>query len=122
MSPLIGFIVVLVLALAYMLMKRSGQISSKEAGEYLRNGAMLIDVRSMDEFESGHILQAYNMPLDRIDILVPSAVRDKNKVLLLHCSTGVRSGMAKKKLEDMGYKNVFNLGGYERASKIVMGR
>jgi phage shock protein E len=122
MSSWLGFIVVLVLALAYMLMKRSGQISSKEAAEYLRNGAMLIDVRSLDEFESGHILQAYNMPLDRIDVLVPSAVRDKNKVLLLHCSTGVRSGLAKKKLEDMGYKNVFNLGSYERAGKIVMGR
>jgi phage shock protein E len=122
MSSWVGFIIVLVLALAYMYMKRSGQISSKEAGEYLRNGAMLIDVRSMNEFESGHILQAYNMPLDRIDVLVPSAVRDKNKVLLLHCSTGVRSGMAKKKLEEMGYKNVFNLGGYERAGKIVMGR
>src|SRR5579885_3143586 len=109
MSPWIGFIVVLVLALAYMYMKRSGQISSKEAVEYLRNGAMLIDVRSAQEFESGHILQAYNMPLDRVDVLVPAAVKDKNKVLLLHCSTGVRSGVAKKKLEDMGYKNVFNI-------------
>jgi phage shock protein E len=88
--------------------------------EHLRNGAMLIDVRSVNEFESGHILQAYNMPLDRIDVLVPSAVRDKNKVLLLHCSTGTRSGMAKKKLEGMGYKNVFSLGSYERAGKIVM--
>ena len=105
-----------------MYMKRSGQISSKEAVEHLRNGAMLIDVRSADEFESGHILQAYNMPLDRIDLLVPSAVRDKSKVLLLHCSTGMRSGMAKKKLEGMGYKNVFNLGSYERAGKIVMER
>jgi len=122
MSSWVGFIIVLVLALAYMLMKRSGQISSKEAGEYLKNGAMLIDVRSVNEFESGHILQAYNMPLDRIDVLVPSAVKDKNKVLLLHCSTGVRSGMAKKKLEEMGYKNFFNLGSYERAGNIVMGR
>jgi len=122
MSSWVAFIVVLVLALAYMFMKRSGQISSKEAGEYLRNGAMLIDVRSVNEFDSGHILQAYNMPLDRVDVLVPSAVKDKNKVLLLHCSTGVRSGLAKKKLEEMGYKNVFNLGSYERAGKIVMGR
>jgi len=122
MSSWVAFIVVLVLALAYMLMKRSGQISSKEAGEYLKNGAMLIDVRSVNEFDSGHILQAYNIPLDRVDVLVPSAVKDKNKVLLLHCSTGVRSGLAKKKLEEMGYKNVFNLGSYERAGKIVMGR
>jgi len=122
MSSWVAFIVVMVLALAYMYMKRSGQISSKEAVEYLRNGAMLIDVRSVNEFDSGHILQAYNMPLDRVDVLVPSAVKDKNKVLLLHCSTGVRSGLAKKKLEEMGYKNVFNLGSYERAGKIVMGR
>jgi len=122
MSSWIVFIVVLLLTLAYMFIKRSGQISSEEAGEYLRSGAMVIDVRSASEFDSGHILQAYNMPLDRIDVLLPSAVRDKNKVLLLHCSTGVRSGLAKKKLEGLGYKNVFNLGGYERAGKIVMGR
>ena len=122
MSSSVGFLIVLVAALGYMYMKRSGQISSKEAIEYLREGAMLIDVRSASEFESGHILQAHNMPIDRIDVLVPSAVRDKNKVLLLHCSTGVRSGLAKKKLEELGYKNVFNLGSYERAGKIVMGR
>ncbi len=110
----------MVLALAYLYMKRSGQVSSKEAVEYLRNGAMLIDVRSAQEFESGHILQAYNMPLDRVDVLVPTAVKDKNKVLLLHCATGVRSGLAKKKLEEIGYKNVFNLGSYDRASQIVL--
>lgn len=120
MSPWIGFIVVMVLALAYLYMKRSGQISSKEAIEHLRNGAMVIDVRSAQEFESGHILQAYNMPLDRVDVLAPTAVKDKNKVLLLHCATGIRSGLAKKKLEEIGYKNVFNLGSYDRASKIVL--
>lgn len=83
---------------------------------------MVIDVRSQNEFDSGHIMQAHNMPLDRVDVLVPTAVRDKNKVLLLHCASGVRSGLAKKKLEALGYKNVFNLGSYERASKIVTGR
>lgn len=120
MSPWIGFIIVMVLALAYMYMKRSGQVSSKEAVEYLRNGAMLIDVRSAQEYESGHILQAYNMPLDRIDVLVPTAVKDRNKVLLLHCASGVRSGLAKRKLEGLGYRNVFNLGSYDRASQIVL--
>jgi rhodanese-related sulfurtransferase len=61
------------------------------------------------------------MPLDRVDILVPGAVKDKNKYLLLHCASGIRSRMAHKKLEDIGYKNVFNLGSYERAEKIVKG-
>jgi phage shock protein E len=118
----IPFAIVLVLAVAYIYMKRAGQISSKEAQEYLRNGAMVIDVRSMNEFESGHIIQAYNMPLDRIEMMISSAVRDKSKVLLLHCSTGVRSNLAKKRLEELGYKNVFNLGSYERAGKIVTRR
>lgn len=118
----IPFAVVLALAAGYMYVKRSGQIPSEEAREYLRKGAMVIDVRSMNEFESGHILQAYNMPLERIEMIAPSTIKDKNAVLLLHCSTGVRSRMAKKRLEDIGYKNVFNLGSYDRAGKIVMGQ
>lgn len=118
----IPFAVVLALAAGYMYVRRSGLISSKEATEYLRNGAMIIDVRSANEFESGHILQAYNMPLDRIEMVLPTTVKDKTRVLLLHCSTGVRSTLAKRKLDGLGYTNVFNLGSYERAGKIVTGR
>jgi phage shock protein E len=88
----------------------------------LRNGAVIIDVRNPNEFESGHLMQAQNLPLDRIEMLATSVIKDKNKPLLLHCSSGVRSSMAKKKLEDLGYKNVYNLGSYERAGKIITGR
>ena len=49
-------------------------------------------------------------------------VKDKNKVLLLHCTTGIRSNLAKKRLIALGYKNAFNLGSYDRAEKIVSGR
>ncbi len=115
----IPFLVVLVLAVGYMSMKRSGQISSKEAAEYLRNGAMVIDVRSAGEFDSGHIIHAQNIPLDRIEMMAVSVVRDRNKVLLLHCSSGARSNVAKKKLVQLGFKNVFNLGSYARAAKII---
>lgn len=80
---------------------------------------MVIDVRSVDEFESGHIIQASNIPLDRVEMMALSVIRDRNKVLLLHCSTGVRSNLAKKKLVDMGFRNAYNLGSYERARKIV---
>jgi len=113
------FLIVLVIAIAYIFFKRSGQIPQKEAAQYLKSGAMVIDVRSPGEFDSGHLLQAYNMPLDRIEVLVASTVRDKSKVLLLHCASGIRSSMAKKRLLDLGYKNVFNLGSYSRAEKIV---
>jgi phage shock protein E len=116
------FLVVLVLAIGYMAMKRSGQISPKEAADYLKNGALVIDVRSANEFDSGHIMQARNIPLDRLEMTAPSVLRNKNEVLLLHCSSGVRSRMAKKKLEELGYKSVFNLGSYDRAAKIVTSR
>lgn len=118
----IGFLVVLGLALGYMYVKRAGQVSSKDAEEYLKNGAIIVDVRNPSEYESGHLMRAQNMPLDRIEMLATSMVKDKNKPLLLHCSTGVRSSMAKKKLEALGYKNVFNLGSYDRAGKIITGR
>jgi phage shock protein E len=116
------FIVVLVLACAYAYFKRAGQIPEKEAVEYLKNGAMIIDVRSPIEFSKGHLMQAQNMPLDHIDVLIQSAVRDKNKVLLLHCTSGIRSNMAKKKLLDLGYRKSFNLGSYSRAEKLVSRR
>lgn len=105
-----------------MYMKRAGQVSSKDATEYLRKGAVIVDVRNPNEFEAGHLMRAQNMPLDRIEVLASSMVRDKNKPLLLHCSSGVRSAMAKKRLEALGYKNVFNLGSYDRAGKIITGR
>jgi len=46
-------------------------------------------------------------------------VPDKNQVLLLHCLSGTRSGIAKRQLKSMGYQNVFNLGSYGRAGKIL---
>lgn len=122
MTSLLTFSVILALAVGYMFLKRSGQVSSKEAAEYLKNGAMLIDVRSSNEFEAGHIMQAYNIPLDRIEVMAPSVVKQKNKILLLHCSTGMRSNAAKKKLQNLGYTQVFNVGSYERAEKLVVGR
>jgi phage shock protein E len=113
------FLALLVLAIAYIAMKRSGQISPKDATDYLKNGALVIDVRNANEFDSGHIMQASNIPLDRIEMTAMSVLKDKNKVLLLHCSSGVRSRLAKKKLEELGYKNVFNMGSYDRAAKII---
>jgi rhodanese-related sulfurtransferase len=42
--------------------------------------------------------------------------------VLLHCQSGMRSGLAMKKLKRLGYANVFNLGSYSRASHIVGAR
>jgi rhodanese-related sulfurtransferase len=49
-------------------------------------------------------------------------VKDKNQVLLLHCQSGMRSGVAKSRFKGLGYPNVFNLGSYARASHIVIAK
>ena len=114
-SILIAFAVLVVL----FLLRRMGQVSSKDALEHLRNGALVIDVRTPGEFNSGHLPGAINLPLDEIETSLPRRVKDKNQVLLLHCQSGMRSGVAKKKLKGMGYANAFNLGSYGQAAKIV---
>jgi phage shock protein E len=116
------FIVVVGIAILYIAYKNSGTIPKKDAIELLKEGALVIDVRTAQEFNSGHLSQAYNFPLDEVEDLVLRQVKDKSKVLLLHCQSGVRSKTAKERLERIGYKNVFNMGSYERAFKIVTGR
>jgi phage shock protein E len=101
------------------MMKKAAQISPKNAREHLKHGALVIDVRSPGEFNSGHLPAAINIPLDEIETALPRRVKDKNQVLLLHCASGMRSGMAKKKLNGMGYANAFNLGSYGRAESIL---
>ena len=100
-------------------MKRAGQISAKAALMHLKKGALVIDVRGPGEFNSGHLRTAINIPLDEIETVLPRRVKDKNHVLLLHCASGTRSGMARRKLKSMGYANAFNLGSYGRAESIL---
>jgi rhodanese-related sulfurtransferase len=111
-------IIAAIIAVIFM-MKKTGQISSKAALAYLKNGALVIDVRGPGEFSSGHLAKAFNIPVDEIEMALPKRVKDKSQVLLLHCASGMRSGMAKSKLKGMGYANVFNLGSYGRAKEII---
>ena len=111
-------IIAAIVVIVFMI-KKTGQISAKDALEKLKSGALVIDVRSPGEFSSGHLAKAVNIPLDEIETAVPKRVKDKSQVLLLHCASGMRSGMAKSKLIGMGYTNAFNLGGYGRAESIL---
>ena len=106
---------------AVFALKRRSFVSPEVARQHLRQGALVIDVRSPGEFNSDHLPSAINLPLDEIETALPRRVTDKNQVLLLHCQSGMRSGVAKQKLKGMGYMNVFNLGSYGRASEIVSG-
>jgi rhodanese-related sulfurtransferase len=111
--------IVAALVVVVLLLKKSSEISPEEAHGYLQKGAMVIDVRNPGEFHSGHLAAAINIPLDEIESALPRLVVDHDRVLLLHCQSGVRSAMAKSKAKDIGYSNVFNLGSFARAKSIV---
>jgi phage shock protein E len=115
----IAIIVAAAIVAVFFMIKRAGQISPKDALEYLKKGAQVIDVRSPGEFSSGHLPNVINIPLGDIETTAPRRVKDKNQVLLLHCHSGMRSAAAMKKLKGMGYANSFNLGSYSRAQSIL---
>lgn len=102
-----------------LLLKKTGELSTNAALAYLQQGALVIDVRTPGEFNGGHLASAINIPLDEIATELPRRVPDKTQVLLLHCASGVRSGMAKSKLRRLGYTQAFNLGSYGRAEHLV---
>ncbi|MGB7549715.1 MAG: rhodanese-like domain-containing protein [Terracidiphilus sp.] len=115
----ITFIAVVI---AFFLVKMAGQISVSAARQHLRDGALVIDVRTATEFESRHLPKAINIPSSEIETYLPRRVTDKSRVLLLHCQSGMRSGVAKKTMRKLGYTNTFNLGSFNRAFKIVSSR
>jgi rhodanese-related sulfurtransferase len=106
----------------YLLYRRSGLVSVKDARDFLKNGALVIDVRTAGEFVAGHLPVAVNLPVSEIEASWSRRIRDKNQVLLLHCQSGARSGVARKKLIALGCPNAFNLGSYARAARIVGGK
>lgn len=118
-TALLLFAAVLVLL---VMVRRAGQISARSAREYLKNGALVIDVRTPGEYAAGHLPNVIHLPLDQIETTLPRRVPDKNTVLLLHCQSGIRSGMARRKLQALGYARAFNLGSLARAGQIVSGK
>ncbi len=103
----IVLIVGLVLVLKHLL---TGCASKGEIRAKLVEGALVVDVRTPDEFARGHYDGAINIPLgelsDQLDRLGP----DKNKPVVLYCHSGARSAAAKRTLERAGFTNVANAG------------
>ena len=74
------------------------------------NGAILIDVRTPQEYRDGHIPDSKIVPLQSLDAITHVTVQ-KETPLFVYCHSGARSRQAAGILERMGYSNVKNLGG-----------
>ena len=80
----------------------------KECGE--TRGAVLLDVRTPQEYQNGHIPGSKNVPLQEIG-RVSAVVREKDTPLFVYCHSGARSRQAVGELQRMGYLHVKNIGG-----------
>lgn len=89
---------------------RSADINEGVAEYKTNKGAMLLDVRTAEEYRDGHIEGSINVPLDQI-ASIAGVVKDKQTPLYVHCYSGGRSGQAVAYLKQMGYTNVKNIGG-----------
>lgn len=72
--------------------------------------AVLVDVRTVQEYREGHIPESKNVPLQQID-KIASIVKNKGTQLYVYCYSGSRSRQAASILRQMGYTNVNNIGG-----------
>lgn len=85
------------------------QISKEKLGKMLEKGAILLDVRSPQEFAEGHLENAISLPEYEINQNVNDILPDKLQIIIVYCSTGHRSEKAQKELERLGYQKVYNL-------------
>ena len=82
-------------------------IDTNQAQDIINSGAVLIDVRTVDEYNREHIPNAVNIPLDQID----TVAYDKDTKIIVYCQSGMRSRQAVQTLLDMGYTNLYDLDG-----------
>lgn len=89
-------------------------ITLEELKQKQLDGAEVIDVRNKREYEEGHIEGSINVPEYEINEDFKNIIINKNKPIIIYCSSGYRSKSAYKKLKNMGYTEVYNLyGGLE---------
>jgi rhodanese-related sulfurtransferase len=85
--------------------------------QLLAKGAVVIDVRTIGEFNNGHAKGSINIPLDIISS--KTELLKKYPHIIVCCASGMRSGQAKNILEKKGFTNVTNAGGWQKVAKFT---
>lgn len=84
-------------------------LSYEEAMDiYKKQRALLIDVRTPEEYKKNHLKDAVNVPFYEIEN-IGNEIRDKDEIIMLYCKTGKRSDIAKEVLMQNGYRNVYTV-------------
>ena len=118
MKRIPAFIFLVALALATAASQAAPKLPAKitypELVSLLANPAsrvLLLDVRTAEEYRSGHIKGAVLMPYDELE--ASFSEKDKGRPIVVYCRSGRRSAIAKATLEKMGYRDVSDFGGID---------
>jgi len=88
------------------------QMNSDELIEFIElNDAILVDVRTEDEYNSGYIENSLNIDYFSNEFSVNADKLDKNTPIILYCRSGNRSSMSANKISKLGFKEIYNLEG-----------
>jgi phage shock protein E len=92
-----------------------GQGKIKQA---IQKGAIIIDVRTVHEFDQGKIAESINIPLERIENNI-ERIKGMNRPIVVCCASGNRSGKAVELLKANGVKNIYNGGSWLNVANII---
>ncbi|WP_168926962.1 rhodanese-like domain-containing protein [Shewanella donghaensis] len=86
------------------------------AWEKISNGALILDVRTAEEFAAGHLEGAVNIPFEVVLTELTKQQMAKDTNIVLYCRSGRRSGIANDELVAAGFTQTYNGGGYQMLS------
>ena len=102
---------ILLLAIAYIVWRfGSAWMVRRRLPELMKEGAQLVDVRSVAEFAGGNVAGSVNIPLDEITLRATEL--DPQKWVVVFCASGTRSALARRKLKSLGFGKVANAGSW----------
>ena len=88
-------------------------ITAQEAKKLMdsQEGYVILDTRTKEEYDQGHIPGAILIPYDEVLAKAESILKDKNQLILVYCRSGRRSKLAAEDLVKLGYTNIREFGG-----------
>ena len=86
-------------------------LSAVQAVRLMNQGALVLDLRSKEAFEAGHIGDARNIPASELESSVDSLKKWRDRAVITYCDSGVSAGSAVRTLTKLGFTKVFNLEG-----------
>lgn len=94
------------------IMRRGHGLSAADATQLInRRNAVVLDLRTTDEFGKGHLPQARSIPFEELSSKAAQISKNKSAPVLLVCQTGQRARKAEQVLTDAGYAEVYTLQG-----------